>query len=140
MADEPFFPPPREDEETAYRTPGERIEAPASAEEPRRAPIVAQRAEPPPEDDPAPGAKKPMPMLTPDEVRSLLATTEAASSSRALARCARRSVIFVPVGLIRTFASALLGDFATIVSIVLFVAALAWISLPLWRRDRDGWL
>lgn len=139
MADEPFFPPPRErkdDEETAYRTPGERAEAP---EEPRRAPIVAQRAEPPPEDGPAPGAKKP-PMLTPDEVRSLLVTTEAASSPRALVRCAKRSVVFVPVGLVRTFASALLGDFATLVSLVLFAAALVWISLPLWRQTRDGWL
>ena len=94
MADEPFFPPPRRDEATAYRTPDARPEEPE-----RRAPVVAHRADPPEEMAALPeGGKRAPPLLTPEEVRSLLVTTEAASSPRALVRCARRSVFFVPVG------------------------------------------
>lgn len=139
---EPFFPPPKPAGDGAgYREPAK--VADDAAPTPTRAPAVVTRPDPIVEEPAAaPGGKKPMPKLSPEEVRALLAT-EGASSS-ALARCGKRAVILVPVGLIRWGFAVVLGGYGEvammIVTIALFAGAFAWMAAPLWKQSKDGWV
>ncbi len=136
---EPFFPPPKPAGDGAgYREPAKVAEEPS----PNRAAAVVTRPDPLVDEEPAPGGKKPMPKLSPEEVRALLATEGARSS--ALARCGKRAVILVPVGLIRWGFAVVLGGYGEvammIVTIALFAGAFAWMAAPLWKQSKDGWV
>jgi hypothetical protein len=114
--DAPHFPPPGRKE--AYRAP--------AVTSPSTSPKVVTRAEPPPSSGhPARVA------LTKDEMRALIAVE--AAKRPPWRSSLRRSAILLPVSLVVH----LLGTsvWALVIGVVLYVAALAWIARPLFRRD-----
>lgn len=123
MADDPSFPSP-----DAAKRKDVRI----TPSEPKRA-IVVQRAEPMPESKSAkPGEKA---KLSPDEVRALLAVSEANRPKSATWR--RGRVIAVP-----TIILSVVSHFATaywpIVVALLVIGALVWVFGP-WKPKQDEW-
>lgn len=132
---EPFFPPPgaRTSDAGGYREPAP---APPLA---TKAAVVVRPDPPAPEEDVA--ARPAPPKLSPDEIRALLATEGARRST--LARCGKRTIVVVPIGLLHALSSlafASLPIVATLVSVALGAAGLAYIAAPLWRQERDGWV
>lgn len=101
--------------------------------EPRKAPVVVTRPEPPPDDD-APLAPQ-RPKLTQDEMRALLAVTQ--TTQTPLKRAARRGLLaFVPMTILSLVLDALIGWWSVP---VLVVITAVWATRPLWRQSREGW-
>jgi hypothetical protein len=119
VPDEPHFPPPGEKVREPYREP-DKTPAP---EAPRK---VVTRAEPP-------QSSHPEAALTRDEMKALLAVT--ASPRPAWRKSLWRSPVFIVTSIVSYFLHMAFGPYAYALDLVLFVATLAWMARPLFRRD-----
>ncbi len=95
--------------------------------------IVVTRPEPPSE-EPAAGRPK----LTQDEVRALLAVTKVRTSpvKRALKR---GGVLVIPTTILGIALDLALGEWGTLVLLVVIAAGVYWSVRPLFASDRHEW-
>ncbi len=136
---EPFFPPPgaRGPDPGGYREPAP---APPEPKAVATTPAVVVRPDPPAADEDD-AARRAPPKLSKDEIRALLATEGARRST--LARCGKRTVVVVPIGILHTLSSVAFSSWpivSTLVTVALGAAGLAYIAAPLWQQERDGWV
>jgi hypothetical protein len=119
VPDEPHFPAPGEKIREPYREP----DAGPAPEASRK---IVTRPDPP-------AASEPKAALTRDEMKALLAVTAAQRPAW------RKSLWRSPILIVTTIASHFLhmafGSYAYGLDLVLFVATLAWMARPLFRRD-----
>jgi hypothetical protein len=119
VPDEPHFPAPGEKSREPYREPD-----PVPAREaPRK---LVTRAEPP-SSHPKPAA------LTREEMNALLAVT--AAKKPAWRKSLWRSPVLIASSILSHLLHMALGSYAYPLDLVLFVAALAWMARPLFRKD-----
>lgn len=102
--------------------------------QPMSAPIVVTRPDLPPSQTEAAPEKR-MAKLTSEEVRALLAVTNA--QRRPWRSVAKRGTILVPVGIVSQLLQMLFGDYALIFALAAFIAAIVWIARPLRRNEFD---
>lgn len=120
VTDEPHFPAPGEKIRDPYREP-EKATPPAPAR------AIVTRAEPPPDSTPKREA------LTRDEMKALLAVT--AAQRPAWKKSLWRSPVLLVSSIVSHVLHMAIGVYAYPLDVVLFIAALAWIARPLFRRD-----
>lgn len=122
MPDEPHFPAPGEKIADPYRAP----EKPAPAEPSHK---IVTRAEPPPSSSQKPKNTA----LTREEMNALIAVT--AAQRPAWKKSLWRSPVLVITGIVSQVLHIAIGSYAYPIDAALFIAAIAWMARPLFRKD-----
>lgn len=124
-SDEPHFPAPSTTSDASpYRE--ARAAPPRVENAPKK---IGVRPEPPRDEAHANATTK----LSPEELRALLAV-ESALGGR-WRSCARRSTIFLPIGLLSALLRAIFGPYALFATTLAALIALVWIARPLFKDD-----
>ena len=119
---EPRFPSPGEKIVDPYREP----EPPAPAEPSHK---IVTRAEPPPPSSP----RRQHVALTAEEKKALIMVT--AAQHPPWKKSLGRSPVMIAASLVSHFLHMAIGSYAYPLDLVLFIAALAWVARPLFKRD-----